>query len=614
MTDVENTFRAELNRMLAVDATPDWGAVLVAADVQLGAGQRRQRRLAVAFAALLAAAAVALITPLGGAIARGLDEFSTWLTGEPGTPVSEEEQRAFDEENQRTWVGFPEGTKLRRLLTRSVGDVNVELLGFRSGESRLCLRLIVSGSETKKALECAPLDELRREGGPVRVLIADEGVGRGERVAWYGIDRFTTSKLRITAGIAADDVRAVVLRDDAGRHEVAVESNAFLYIAEEPDVGQLVREVWARTDAGLLVAVPFVPIPTGFGSAPGQAPPPAPAVEREVTGGTIGWLEDREERGEPLDVLPKGFLTPVSRLPGQPGEVVFGRVLSPDPGQPLRAVLTLNAHRAGGPVAALCIWHGLSRHGGGSGGCAPYPGTLFDRAPFTSGAMSGGGPGAFVNAHGVVSDDVARLEAVLADRQVADVPMADNVYAVDLPRANLPAILVAYDSEDRVIAVSPPLTDMLSGDPAPARGKAELLWHVTGPNGSYFELSVGLSNQGGVCYFTKHFIDERHAGVGVDCSGPRQFTGPPVQVDRLSMLPRLVGGRVREDVKSVRIRFADGETVLVEPKRGYFLYAVPGDRMTEARSPTAAEGLGASGRVVGRAPLAWMRPPRPPGG
>ncbi len=84
MTDVENTFRAELNRMLAVDATPDWDAILVAADVQLGAGQRRQRRLAVAFAALLAAAAVALVTPLGGAIARGLEEFSTWLTRRAG--------------------------------------------------------------------------------------------------------------------------------------------------------------------------------------------------------------------------------------------------------------------------------------------------------------------------------------------------------------------------------------------------------------------------------------------------------------------------------------------------------------------------------------------------
>ena len=604
MTDVDNTFRAELDRMLVVDATPDWEGVLASA--REAGEDARGRRLGIAVAVLLATAAVALVTPLGGAIARGLEEFSTWLSGEPGTPVSEEEQRAFDEENQETWIGFPEGTQLRRLITRSVDDVTVELFGFRSGTSRLCLRLIVSGAEKEKALECAPLDELRREGGPARVLIADDGVGRSDKVAWYGTNRYVSNKLRITAGIAADGVSGVVLQHGAGRHEVGVEANAFLYIAEDPDVGQFLSEVWARTAAGL-VAVPFAPVPTVFGSPAVHPPPPAPAVEREVTGGTIGWLDDREERGEPLDVLPKGSL-PEDRLHDE-GEVVFGRVLTPDPDQPVRTVVTLNADRAGGPVAWLCTWHKLTRHGGGSGGCTPYPG-VFDRGPATFGG-SGGTQSAFTSAHGVVSDDVARLEAVLADRQVADVPMADNVYAVDLPRANLPALLVAYDSEDRVIAVSHPIAESVGPQSAvPARGKAELLWRVTGPNGSYYELSVGPSNQGGVCTFLRYF-DERNNGVGEDCTGARHFTGPPVQANRLSLWG-LVGARVRDDVKTVRIRFADGETVLVEPRRGYFLYAVPGDRMTEARAPTAAEGLDASGGVVGRASLAWLRPP--PGG
>ncbi len=270
-------------------------------------------------------------------------------------------------------------------------------------------------------------------GRPVRVLLADVGVGRGDKVAWYGINRYVSNKLRITAGIAADGVSGVVLRDDAGRHEVAVEANAFLYVAEDPEVGQQVSEVMARTAAGL-VAVPYAPIPSAIGSSAGPAPPPpAPAVEREVTGGTIGWLDDREERGEPLDVLPKDSLKPGFRLLDE-GEVVFGRVLTPDPDQPVRTVVTLNADRAGGPVAWLCTWHRLTRHGGGGGGCSPYPG-LFDRGPAIFGGGSYFGPSAFVNAHGVVSDDVARLEAVLADRQVADVPMADNVYAVDLPRA-----------------------------------------------------------------------------------------------------------------------------------------------------------------------------------
>ncbi len=118
MTDVENTLRAELDRMLVVDATPDWEGVLASA--REAGEDARGRRLGIAVAVLLATAAVALVTPLGGAIARGLEDFTTWLTGDPGTPVSEEEQRAFDEENRgRTWRGFefPQGTQLRRLIT-----------------------------------------------------------------------------------------------------------------------------------------------------------------------------------------------------------------------------------------------------------------------------------------------------------------------------------------------------------------------------------------------------------------------------------------------------------------------------------------------------------------
>ncbi len=598
MIDVENTFRAEMNRMLVVDARPDWDAIVVAAGVEREGARRRRRRLAVA-AALLAAVAVALATPLGGAIARGLDEFSTWLSGEPGAPVSEEEQRAFDAKNRRSWLAFPEGTALRRLITHKVDGLTVELLGFRSGTSALCLRLNVSGALKATTLKCAPLAELRREGGPVRVLIADEHVGKGNKYAWYGIDRYHSAKLQITAGIAADNVSDVVLRDQAGRHEVAVESNAFLYVAEEPAVGQRVSNVWARTGERI-VAVPFAPIPTALGSGARPAPaPPAPGVEREVTGGTIGWLERREPRGEPLEVLPERTRTTVlGHRPGPigrtPTNVIFGRVLTPEQGRPLRLVVTLNAHRPGGPVAGLCTW--VVSRAGAAGGCAPYP-KVFAKAPFSSGMM-GGGSGAFMTVHGVVSDDVDRLEALLADRQRVDVPLADNAFAVDLPRAKLPARLVAYDSEGRVIAVSDPWSDFGHGA-GPARGKAELLWRVTGPNGSYAELSVGPSNQGGECQFTKHFVDRRHTGVGVSCTG-RQWTGPPVQVYSQFQPPRFVSGRVRDDVKTVRIRFADGGMTMLKPKRGYVLFAVPAERLTEARAATGADGLDASGRVIGR--------------
>jgi hypothetical protein len=596
MTDVENTFRLELERMLVVDTTPDWEGVL--ASTRDGGEDARGRRLGIAAAVLLAAVAVALVSPLGGAIARGLEDFTTWLTGEPGTPVSAEEQRAFDEENKRTWLGFPEGTELRRLVTQRVGDTTVELLGFRSG-SQLCVRLNVTGALTKKALECAPLAELRREGGPARVLIADEGIGRGDKDTWYGVDLVHSSKVRISAGIAADGVRAIVLGDGVRRHEVPVESNAFLHVVQDPEVGQIVTEVWARTAAGL-VAVPFAPATYGFASTPSAAPPPAPAVEREVVGGTVGWLDAREERGEPLDALPEPVLRDLRR---HLDTTVFARVLTPDPGRPQRVVITLNAHRPGGDPAGLCTWT-LSRRSS-SGGCTPYP-AVFERGPFTYGT-SGGGTGAFLGVNGLASDDVARLEAVLADGQKVDVPLSDNVHAIDLPRAKLPALLVAYDSEDRVISVSDPVQDMLAFA-QPARGKAELLWRVEGPGGASAELLVGPSTHGDVCEFVRRVVDGERSGTGYRCTW-LPWERSPVQVHPWQVPATFVGGRVRDDVTSVRIRFADGATTVVQPRRGYILYAVPADRLAEPRQATAAEGLNAAGRVVGTMPF-----PRPRGG
>ena len=48
---------------------------------------------------IIAAVAIGVATPLGAAIGRGLADFSAWLTGEPGTPASESEQREFEAAN-----------------------------------------------------------------------------------------------------------------------------------------------------------------------------------------------------------------------------------------------------------------------------------------------------------------------------------------------------------------------------------------------------------------------------------------------------------------------------------------------------------------------------------
>jgi hypothetical protein len=594
--DIEGTLHAELDRLVEIDPRRDWDEVVSRARMK-----RARSRGSWALGAAAVAATAALLgtaTPLGSAIARGLDDFSTWLTGEPGSPVTEEEQREFERANARSWLGFPQGTELRRLITRDLGDTTVDLVGFRS-RSTLCLRLTVAGQSRTSTLTCAPLADLRREGGPARVLLADHGIGKGQKTAWYGTHRVHSSNLQITMGIVSDGVTSVVLEDDAGRHEVATASNAFLYVAEQPEVGQRVKRVWARTAAGL-VPVPFAPAPFGFVGGPlPRDVPPAPAVERPVSGGRVGWVEDREPRGEPLDVLPAGTVRgvpPATHRPGAESNVVFGRVLAPDPDRPLRMVVTLNAHRPGGPPAGLCTWLVMREHGAG-GGCMPYP-DVFERSLMPASGMQGRGSDAFLTLSGIASDDVARLEALLADGQRAAVPLKDNAFLVDLPRAKLPARLVAYDSEDRVIGVSEPWQDF-GGGSAPAKGRATSLLRVSGPDGSRAELLVGPATDGGECMYIKHFVDVRHAGTSVSC-GKRTWAGRPLQLSSQFQPPRFIGGRVRDDVKTVRIRFADGTSATLTPTRGYVLWAASAERLDAKNAAVGAEGLNESGKVVGR--------------
>ena len=585
MTDVDEILRAELHRLVPVNATPDWEAVAARAGLQ----RERVRRRAAASATLVAAVAVlGLATPLGAAIAHGLDGFSAWLTGQPGTPASQDERRAFDRANARSWLGFPKGTQLRHLITQRIGGTRVELLGFRSGSSTLCLRLAVTGAEHASNVNCAPLADLELAGSPVRVLLVDQPVGTGTKRAWYGIDRLHSAKLQISAGVAADNVRTVVLRDEQGRHVVRARSNAFLYVAHNPEIAQRVSAVWART-ASRLVAVPFSPSPL-FGLGGGSAQPKAPPVrvERKVTGGRVGWLDQRAARGLPITTLPLRIRRGL--IGGHLGRIIYGRVLTPDPSVPYRVAITLNAHRRGGPPGGVCTM--LVGPSSAGGGCSPYPG-VFDHSPISFG-VSGDGPGEFMRVAGVVSDDVTRLQLLLANRQRVDVPLADNAFVVGVSRASVPARLVGYDTSGKVIAASDPIGDLMGGggpNVAPARGRAVELLHVTGAGGEHAELLVGKGTNGGECMYVKHFVSKSVAGVMEGCHA-RAWTGPPVQ---LGPDLNFVSGRVRSDVAEVRLRFETGPTATLQPTRGYVLGVLP-----TGRRLVSVEGLARDGHVVGR--------------
>jgi hypothetical protein len=584
MIDVEELLRTELPGLASGRALPDWDAVVEGSGLLR---QRARRRRLTAGAALLAAAAtISLATPLGAAIARGLDGFSAWITGEPGSPASTQEQRSFDRANARSWVSFPTGTKLRHLVTQHVGGAKVELLGFRSGTSTLCLRLIVTDKSRMSTTNCAPLANLRLVGAPVRVLIVDQPVGTGKKRAWYGIDHLRSSKLQITAGVAADNVRSVVLRDDHGRHVVPARANAFLYVAPAPAIGQRVRAISART-AGGLVTVPFAPSPFGMGGSSTTGRAPTVHVDRKVTGGRIGWLDRHEPRGEPLSTLP-ARLRRTMLIGGRLGRIVFGRVLTPDPSAPYRVSITLNSHRRGGPAAGLCTME-VGPFGAG-GGCSPYPG-VFDRSPISFGT-SGDGPGEFVRVTGVVTDDVTRLQVVLANYQRLDVPLVDNTFVAGVSRSDLPARLVAYGSDGKVIAASEPIGDLMGGaGTSPARGRAVELLHVTGPRGEHAELFVGRAIGGGECMYVKHFVSIHIAGAMEGCQGSH-WQGPPL---RLSADPNFLSGRVRSDVATVRLHYANGATAILRPTRGYVLLTIPAGRKLNS-----ADGIAKNGRVVGR--------------
>jgi hypothetical protein len=594
MIDLDDRLRSELHELIPLDSRWDWDAVQTRSGL---ARERRRRRWAVSVGALAAVALLIAATPLGAGLARGLEDFSSWLTGEPGTRASEQEQRDFGQANARSWLRFPQGTELRHLTTVKTEDATVDLLGFRSGSSTLCLRVKVTGSAAGSTMSCAPLAELRRAGGPARVVIVDQGFGKGEKVAWYGVDRYNSSELQITAGITTDAVRSLVLEDDAGRHEIPATANAFLYVAPNPEVGQRVSRIWARTDGGLLV-VPFAPAPFGNGAGGASRPaPPAPKIERRVSAGRIGWLDAREARGESLDVLPPRAHASILRPRHGETNVLFGRVLTPDPDRPVRIVLTLNADRPGGSAAGLCITT-AGRSGGGGGGCALYP-TVFEQGPISTGLMGNGSSG-FVTLSGVASDDVDRIEALLADGQRADVALQDNAYVVDLPRANLPARLISYDAEGRVIGVSPPWNDF-APTAAPARGRATTLIRVSGPEGVTGSLAVGPSTGGGECVFVTEHVDKQHGGIGVNCNRPSWADGA-LQVSA-GFPPHFVEGRVRSDVKTVRIRFADGSSTDVTPTRGFILWATPAANLEPARRPAEAIGLRADGSEIARASL-----------
>ncbi|HEX6680888.1 MAG TPA: hypothetical protein VF063_09605 [Gaiellaceae bacterium] len=297
------------------------------------------------------------------------------------------------------------------------------------------------------------------------------------------------------------------------------------------------------------------------------------------------WLDRREARGQPLDVLPGRDRRLVER------HAVFGRVVAPDPSLPIRFALTLSTSRHGGKAIGLCSW--LVRAGGMAGGCAVRA-DLFAKVPFTA-DMSLVSSDEFETVSGLASDDVSRIEVFFAKGPSLPVPLADNAFVVAVPRARMPFRLVAYDSDDRVIGISTPPTGQKG--PSPAAGRARPLLHAVSSDGATAELSIGRSTSGGSCMYVRYKTD-RATGVSEGCREPTR-SGPALQLGSMSFPTQFLMGRVRTDVEKIEVRFADGARVTIEPTRGFVLYGVPASHVRAGHELIGAVARDGDGRKIG---------------
>jgi hypothetical protein len=420
-------------------------------DVLRRSGSRARKRLPkLLTAALATAATVALLaTPLGGAIARSLGNFSDWVTGAPGKPAPAADQRWLDQANAGSVAPFAAKAQLRELIERRIGSATYTLFGFRSANA-VCLRLVVSGVEgSGPQLSCLARSDLQRSHDlaiPLRANLSFGHVGPLPRTAG---DPPTVPRALASFGFVAGGVRRVVLESDQGSSQAAVANGAFLHVLDRPRRGTWVRGGSAFDARGRPHQIAIVVSVSGERSRLPRLRPQGPArVTREVRGGTIRWFQSRGPRGADGTEVAALFRHPRPRLPRwvpmiQPGS--FARLIQADTRDFLREFVA-----AGDRPGTICA--GLVTRGGSGAGCRPLR-KLFSNGPLAIGWGFSGAGQQFWTVDGLASDDVARVEIFLGTGEHFPAPLHDNVLIVRLPAAKFPARVVAYDSHDEVIAI-----------------------------------------------------------------------------------------------------------------------------------------------------------------
>lgn len=315
------------------------------------------------------------------------------------------------------------------------------------------------------------------------------------------------------------------------------------------------------------------------GSGVVARPPLGPTqVERTLESGSIGWLERREPRGDPL-------------ADGSLGDrMVFGRLLRPDPNSFMRvriALVAANSSADDGLTLCYGVLHGVP---GRAYLCLPfrdYFGRSNPSALRVGAEQFGGNQYSLVS--GIASDEVARIELFLATGERFSVPLKDNVFFAQAARAKFPARVVAYDSLGAVVGVQ---TFDAERGARPIPGKERVILRVEGRS-STAVVRVAPSTDGGRCWR----ITYTSGSEGGGCP-PKGYRIPLLDA---AVLPAgrdvFVQIRVGDEVDMVVIDDGEGEPIRIRPTEGFVIHALDTD---EQKADVTVHALAADGQELAR--------------
>jgi hypothetical protein len=538
--DVEPVIRSELDRLFPepTDVRASWADVtarVAVSDTWFG----DRRRLAIAFAAVVA------VVLSAAAVAARLGGFDAWLRGAPGDPAPAAEQRRFEAENARSWLGFPQGTELRELIRTKAGEHELVLYGFRSGQS-LCLRLEAPRLDRREQA-CVPALVAARSASPVVVA----------RSGGVLVDRANRPRVHFSFGIAADGVRDVVVEAIDSEHRARLGGNAYLWVEEEPNSPTAVLRITATSAVGKRFVTRVSRLRPPFLGAGGVEPPGPRRVEAPIRNPRVGWYERGEKRGVSSD--------DIKLTPEQAVNIANARLVKPDP---LSDIVV-------GIEGRYCQIAISGSTGFWGKGCAEE---MFPRGAMN--VMSAGYGGEFFVVQGIAADGIARVVVFGSDAQRQLAPIKHNMFATLVAHRQFPIRIVGYDTKGRVAAIETPPVFGRQAVPQGAKRLRTAL-RVAAPGGATATLSVGPTVRDTQCWR----IDFRPRLARRGCDS-LPATGPKIEVALLQPVGQdiFVFGRVTEPIVRVDFELPLRNRVLsTRPVHGRFLFAIPRRYLSEHR-------------------------------